>query len=120
MIACKVMMDRDAPPGLMDTAQRGYDLESKALIERWRGRARLDYAITPWFAVTSTKADPHAVPVLRARISALLRPYRCRREQGRDRPRRGQPFPEAKSYIDVYAQVGPTRIRRCSATASTA
>ena len=46
MIAGKVMMDRDAPEALMDTAERGYD-ESKALIERWRGRGRLDYAITP-------------------------------------------------------------------------
>ena len=51
MIAGKVMMDRGAPEALMDTAQRGYD-ESKALIERWRGRGRLDYAITPRFAVT--------------------------------------------------------------------
>ena len=53
MIAGKVMMDRNAPKALMDTAQQGYD-ESKALIERWRGRGRLDYAITPRFAVTST------------------------------------------------------------------
>ena len=39
MIAGKVMMDRDAPEALMDTAQRGYD-ESEALIQRWRGRGR--------------------------------------------------------------------------------
>ena len=38
MIAGKVMMDRDAPPGLTDTAQRGYD-ESRALIERWKAAA---------------------------------------------------------------------------------
>jgi guanine deaminase len=53
MIAGKTMMDRDAPDALRDTAQCGYD-ESKALIERWRERGRLDYAITPRFAVTSS------------------------------------------------------------------
>lgn len=36
MIAGKVLMDRNAPAGLLDTAQRGYD-ESKALIARWHG-----------------------------------------------------------------------------------
>ena len=70
MIAGKVMMDRDAPEALMDTAERGYD-ESKALIERWRGRGRLDYAITPRFAVTSTQAQLEAAGALGARISAI-------------------------------------------------
>ena len=53
MIAGKVMMDRNAPPGLLDTAQTGYD-ESKRLLEKWDGRGRLHYAITPRFALTST------------------------------------------------------------------
>ena len=63
MIAGKTMMDRDAPEALTDTAQRGYD-ESKALIERWRGRGRLDYAITPRFAVTSSQAQLEAAGAL--------------------------------------------------------
>ena len=73
MIAGKVMMDRDAPEGLMDTAQRGYD-ESKALIERWRGRGRLDYAITPRFAVTSTEAQLDAAGALKREYPDCLRP----------------------------------------------
>jgi guanine deaminase len=88
MIAGKVMMDRDAPEALMDTAQRAYD-ESKALIQRWRGRGRLDYAITPRFAVTShcyvqTHANENKAEI--ARVAAL--------------------FPEAQSYLDVYARAG--------------
>ena len=63
MIAGKTMMDRDAPEALKDTAQRGYD-ESKALIERWRGHGRLDYAVTPRFAVTSTEAQLEAAGAL--------------------------------------------------------
>jgi len=63
MIAGKCLMDRNAPAALTDTPQQGYD-ESKALIERWRGRGRLDYAITPRFAITSTDAQLQAAGAL--------------------------------------------------------
>src|SRR3546814_11958888 len=43
MIAGKVLMDRNAPAPLMDTAATGYD-ESKALIERWHGHGRVGRA----------------------------------------------------------------------------
>jgi guanine deaminase len=51
--AGKVLMDRNCPEFLRDTAESGYD-ESAALIERWHGRERLLYAVTPRFAPTST------------------------------------------------------------------
>jgi guanine deaminase len=54
MLAGKVMMDRNAPDFLCDTAESGYE-ESKELIERWHGRNRLSYAVTPRFAPTSTE-----------------------------------------------------------------
>ncbi|MBO6279478.1 MAG: amidohydrolase family protein, partial [Pseudomonas sp.] len=53
LIAGKVMMDRNAPNYLTDTAETGYS-ESKALIERWHGKGRLHYAVTPRFAPTSS------------------------------------------------------------------
>ena len=53
MVGGKVMMDRNAPEALCDTAQSGYD-DSKMLIERWHGRGRGLYAISPRFAITST------------------------------------------------------------------
>ncbi len=62
-IAGKVMMDRNAPVALCDTAQSGYD-DSKALIARWHGKGRLDYAITPRFAITSTPAQLEAAQAL--------------------------------------------------------
>ena len=53
-MACgKVLMDRNAPEALTDTAQSGYD-QSKALIAAWHGRDRNVYVITPRFAPTST------------------------------------------------------------------
>ncbi|MFT6924940.1 MAG: guanine deaminase [Psychromonas sp.] len=53
MIAGKVMMDRNCPTELADTAESGYQ-QSKKLIEKWHGVDRLSYAVTPRFAPTST------------------------------------------------------------------
>src|SRR5690606_15979458 len=53
VIAGKVMMDRNAPEGVLDTPQSSYD-DTKALIAEWHGRGRLHYAITPRFAITSS------------------------------------------------------------------
>ena len=58
MIAGKVMMDRNCPTDLSDTAESGYQ-ESKQLIEKWHGVDRLSYAVTPRFAPTSTPEQLH-------------------------------------------------------------
>ncbi len=106
MIAGKVMMDRDAPDGLRDTARRGYD-ESKALIERWRGRGRLDYAITPRFAVTSTQAQLEAAGALAREFSDCYVQTHAN-ENKAEIARVAALFPKAKSYVDVYARAGLT------------
>ena len=59
VIGGKVMMDRNAPEALCDTAQSGYD-DTKALIARWHGQGRGLYAISPRFALTSTPAQMEA------------------------------------------------------------
>lgn len=61
--AGKVMMDRNAPDGLRDTPQSGYD-QSKALLETWHRRGRLVYVVTPRFAVTSTPEQLEAAGAL--------------------------------------------------------
>jgi guanine deaminase len=63
LIAGKVLMDRHAPAELLDSAAQGYE-ESKALIDRWHGRGRLAYAVTPRFAATSTPAQLEAASIL--------------------------------------------------------
>jgi guanine deaminase len=104
MIAGKVMMDRDTPEGLRDTAQRGYD-ESKALIGRWRGRGRLDYAITPRFAVTSTQAQLDAAGALAREFPDCYVQTHVD-ENKAEIARVAALFPEAGSYVDVYARAG--------------
>ncbi len=104
MIAGKVMMDRNAPAALIDTPQRGYD-ETKALIARWRGRGRLDYAITPRFAVTSSEAQLEAAGALaRENPSAYVQTHLD--ENFAEIAFVKRQFPWAKTYLDVYARYG--------------
>lgn len=60
----KILMDRNAPAYLLDTPERAYD-ESKQLINKWHGKNRALYAITPRFAPTSTEAQLEAVSTLK-------------------------------------------------------
>jgi cytosine/adenosine deaminase-related metal-dependent hydrolase len=53
LIGGEVLMDRNAPDGLLDTPLSAYD-DSKALIGKWHDKGRNLYAITPRFAPTST------------------------------------------------------------------
>lgn len=59
----KVLMDRNAPEGLLDTPQSAYD-DTKALIEKWHGKGRALYAISPRFAITSTPEQNEITQVL--------------------------------------------------------
>ena len=48
MLTGKVLMDRNAPARLTDTAEQGKS-ESRSLIESWHGKGRNRYVITPRF-----------------------------------------------------------------------
>ncbi len=106
LIAGKVLMDRNAPAGLLDTAQRAYD-ESKALIERWHGKARLRYAVTPRFAVTSTPAQLDAAGAL-VRESPDVHVQSHVAENLAEVALVASLYPQAASYLDVYARHGLT------------
>jgi guanine deaminase len=107
MIAGKVMMDRNAPPALTDTPQRGYD-ESKALIEAWRGKGRLGYAITPRFAITSSDAQLQAAGALAREFpGAWIQTHLS--ENHAEIAFTKQLFPWAKNYLDVYDHFGLLR-----------
>ncbi|MEM8788523.1 MAG: guanine deaminase [Pseudomonadota bacterium] len=104
--AGKVMMDRNAPPGLRDTAQSAYD-DSAALIARWHGRDRLRYAVTPRFAPTSTPAQLEAAAALwAAHPDCLLQTHLS--EQREEIAWVADLFPQAGDYLDVYQSAGLT------------
>src|ERR1043165_1039896 len=104
LIAGKVLMDRNAPDALCDTAQQGYD-DSKALIARWHGRGRALYAITPRFAGTSTAAQLDAAGSLwREHPGVLMQTHIS--ENRREVAWTAELFPERRNYLDIYDHHG--------------
>jgi len=110
-IAGKVMMDRNAPDALTDTPQQGYD-ETKALIEKWHGKGRQLYCVTPRFAPTSSPEQmemtgkiwkEHPGTYLQSHVSENLGEVAWVKEL----------YPECSGYLDVYdkfGQLGPRAI----------
>ena len=104
MIAGKIMMDRNAPAALTDTAERGYR-ESKSLLGKWHGRGRQLYAISPRFALTSSEAQLEAAgALLREHPDAYLQTHLAENHEEIATVR--QLFPGATSYTDVYDRYG--------------
>ncbi len=106
LIAGKVMMDRHAPPALCDTAESSYS-ESKQLIEKWHGKGRLLYAITPRFAPTSTVEQLQAAQRLRQEFPDVYVQTHLS-ENPAEIAWVKQLFPERKNYLDVYHHYGLT------------
>lgn len=109
MIAGKVLMDRNCPEFLRDTPESGYR-ESSALLEKWDGQGRLNYAITPRFAATSSEAQleltgklarEHPDAFIQSHVAENLKEVEWVREL----------FPDARSYLDVYDRYGLLRER---------
>jgi len=104
VIAGKVMMDRHAPQGLLDTPQLGYD-ETRQVISDWHGKGRNHVAITPRFAITSTPAQMEAVQALADEFSDLH--IQTHLSENDDEIRYTlELFPDAIDYTDVYARYG--------------
>lgn len=109
MIAGKVMMDRNCPEHLRDTAESAY-ADSKALIEKWHGRERLLYAVTPRFAPTSTERqlelagrllDEHPGVYLQSHVA----------ENKSEVAWVAELYPWSRSYVGVYDHFGLLRER---------
>lgn len=106
MIAGKVMMDRNAPDYLLDTAESSYS-QSKALIERWHHNGRLLYAITPRFAPTSTPEQLAMAQRLREEYrDTYLHTHLCENKDEIEWVK--ALYPERKGYLDVYHHYGLT------------
>jgi len=104
MLGGKVMMDRNAPPALCDTAQSGYD-DSKELIARWHGKDRLDYVITPRFAITSTPEQLEASQALaREHPECFIQTHLS--ENHDEIAFTKSLYPDAPDYLGIYEHYG--------------
>ena len=109
LIAGKVLMDSNCPDELQDSPESAY-ADSKALIERWHGKDRLGYAITPRFALTSSEEQLAAAGRLASEypdvwIHTHLAENRAEVEEI------ARQFPKSRSYLDVYDHYGLLRER---------
>jgi len=109
MVAGKCLMDRHCPDFLQDTAEGGVE-DSARLIDKWHGRGRQLYAITPRFAPTSTEAQlqlagelaaAHPTVYLQTHVAENTDEVQWVKEL----------FPGARSYLDVYDRYGMLRPR---------
>jgi guanine deaminase len=104
LISGKVLMDRHVPPGLGDDVD-GAERDCIELIERWHGRARLAYALTPRFAPTSSEAQLAMAGRLLAGGDGLY--MQTHVAENRDELRWvAELFPRARSYLEVYERFG--------------
>lgn len=104
MVAGKVMMDRNAPDFLTDTAETSYP-ETKQLIQKWHKQGRLLYAITPRFAITSTDEQLRlAGKLLEEFPDVYLHTHLS--ENVAEVALVKELFPNCKDYLDVYDRAG--------------
>ncbi|TCV74497.1 guanine deaminase [Neorhizobium sp. R1-B] len=104
MVGGKVMMDRNAPQGLLDTPEMGYD-ETRAVIADWHGKGRNHVAITPRFAITSTPGQMKAAQALAEEFPDLH--IQTHLSENHEEIRYTcELYPEAKDYTDIYARYG--------------
>ncbi|MEE4161618.1 MAG: guanine deaminase [Woeseiaceae bacterium] len=109
LVAGKVLMDRDAPVALCDTAETGY-ADSRVLIEKWHGRGRLGYAITPRFALTSSEAQLESAGRLAAEYPDVWI-HTHLAENHQEVAEVQAAFPWSESYLGVYERFGLLRER---------
>ena len=104
MIAGKVMMDRNAPDYLCDTADSAYQ-DTKELIQKWHKKGRLRYAVTPRFAITSTDEQlQKAGELLKEFPDVYMHTHIS--ENVNEVAWVKELFPNCEGYLDAYDQAG--------------
>ena len=104
LIAGKLLMDRNAPAALCDSAESGYR-DSAELIRRWHLRGRCHYAVTPRFAPCSSPAQLEACGRLLSENPGLY--LQTHAAENRDEVAWvAELFPRSRSYLDVYDRFG--------------
>ena len=104
LIAGKVMMDRNAPDYLCDTAESSY-AQSAELIKRWHQKGRSLYAVTPRFAPTSSEQQLEAAGHLLKEFPGLYLQSHVA-ENHAEVAWVAKLFPQRRSYLDVYDHYG--------------
>jgi len=112
------LMDRNAPAGVLNRAspdgsrqatEQGL-LDSEALLQRWHGKDRLGYALTPRFAPSCSEGQLRGAAELAARHPDVwIQSHVAENTDEIAWARRL--FPASRSYLSIYADFGLLRSR---------
>jgi guanine deaminase len=109
--AGKPLMDRFVPDSVIDTVDSSHS-DTLDLIERWGGKGRLGYAVTPRFAVSSSDAQlTIAGEVLRNHPEVWMQTHLA--ENTAEVALAGSLFPHAGDYLNIcerFGLVGPRSV----------
>ncbi len=103
-IAGKVLMDRNAPEELLESPEQGYE-QTQQLIDRWHGKGRSLYSVTPRFAPTSSEEQMTLTgKVWQENPGTYLQSHVS--ENSNEVTWVNELFPDQDSYVGVYANYG--------------
>lgn len=104
MLTGKVLMDRNAPVGLTDTAEQGI-AESRSLIEAWHKKGRNRYVITPRFAISSSREQLIAAGRLHEQYPDTY--IQTHLSENKEEVNSTLSLcPDCRDYLEVYEQAG--------------
>jgi len=104
IVAGKTSMDRNAPEGLCDTTSMSFQ-ENEALIEEFTQKGRLNYALTPRFAITSTDEQLSALSKIKKnRPNIAVQTHLSENIDEIETTKKL--FPSSKNYLDIYDSKG--------------
>ena len=104
LITGNTWMDRNAPEYLLKTPDESYAV-SKALIEKFHNKARLSFAVTPRYAITSSpEALEMAASLFHEYDDLYLQTHIS--ENRKEIALVNHSFPNHKNYLDVYDDFG--------------
>ncbi|MBT9505675.1 guanine deaminase [Rhodoferax sp.] len=109
LITGKCLQDRHSPDGVRDATEQSL-MDTEALIQKWHGRGRLGYAITPRFAPSCSPAQLRGAGELAARYPDVW--IQSHVAENKDEVRWARElFPQSRSYLATYADFGLMRER---------
>jgi guanine deaminase len=109
LLSGKILMDQHCPDSVRDDPESAYKV-SRRLLEKWHGKGRLGYALTPRFAVTSSEAQLSAIGKLATEFPDVhIHTHLAENNEEVDLV--AEQFPWSRSYLDVYDHFGLVRER---------
>ena len=109
LITGKCLQDRHCPDGVRDQTEQSL-IDTEALIQKWHGKDRLGYAITPRWAPGCTDAQLRGAGELAAKYGDVWIQSHVAENADEIKWAR-ELFPKSRSYLSTYADFGLMRER---------